>query len=128
MKREPEPVPVSVAHSVAHSFRKDVVVIVSYDRLNEMTHTTTWGRTPQDKLTAAEWGDQFAALLCGPNAPRTTFEDFRTVDAAHIKAALDELRTAAGKFLERHGALTGVARTAFDDVADLFRAAARPAT
>lgn len=120
-----KPVPVAAAEYVAHHCEKDVVVIISVDNSHELTHCTTFGKSPSDKVLAADWGDFLMAQLSGTDAPRRTFEDFR-LNAATIKAERDELLAAARKVYAdlnaRIDAAPDDAKPVFGGIADLHDA------
>jgi hypothetical protein len=75
MDSEYIPVPVTAARAAALNFKKDIVVIFSYDRKHQTGHTTTYGVTRADKEGAARLGDEVSKLIFGPKGQ--TFEDFR---------------------------------------------------
>lgn len=83
------PVPVHAARQIAEAFHKDAVVIVSLDRACEMTHTTTYGRSAEDKDFAAAWGDRMVrAVGVDPRREGVKFyEDFRDPTKAATAAA-----------------------------------------
>lgn len=71
------PVPVHAAKSLAETFRKSIVVILSLDRDHDLVNTTTYGKSARDKLVAAQWGETCAAAIgCDPTK-KDYSEDFR---------------------------------------------------
>jgi len=86
------PVTVEAARSVGICFHKDVVVILSIDRSHDLMHTTTWGRSAEDKVFAARWGDVLTAASGSDLTQRQTFEDFRTMERAALNAAAADRR------------------------------------
>ena len=46
-------VPVTVARAIAENFSKSQVVILAWDSVHQLTHTTTYGVTAADKENAA---------------------------------------------------------------------------
>jgi hypothetical protein len=92
------PVPVSAARDLAHSFAKDVVVILCYDRKHDLLHTTTYGRDASDKIRAAELGPVLAKAAGGFTPAGQPFEDFR--DPALRAERYDELLGASEEVLE----------------------------
>lgn len=84
-------VPVEAARSVGQLFDKNMVVILAYDRVHEKTHTTTWGRTPEDKLGVARLGD-ICAEACGADMSKTeVYQDFRAISAGEQAQKIDKL-------------------------------------
>lgn len=86
-----KPIPSSEAKTIAEKYDKQVVVILAIDRVHEMTHTTTYGVGPEDKLAAASLGDQLPFILGLTEGPRKFFEDFRTTQQAEWKVEKDRL-------------------------------------
>jgi hypothetical protein len=86
------PVPVEAAKHVAQVYEKDQVVILAWDRAHETLHTTTYGKTAEDKVSAGG-----LAVLCNQAAgldgePRTTFEHYKeNFDPALLKECLEVL-------------------------------------
>lgn len=89
-KPEYKPVPVIAAVHIAHHCDKDIVVIFSIDHAHELQHVTSFGKSPADKIVAAKFGDAIEKIV-GEVSLRTTFEDFRTLDAAKFKFERDKL-------------------------------------
>lgn len=98
------PVPVDVARAISENYSKSMVVILCYDDVHEVTHTTSYGREAFDKENAAA-----AAVLCtkavgGDLSRKQEYEDFHNnYDAA-------KLRTAQEIFIRiwRHQGITAV--------------------
>jgi hypothetical protein len=90
-----KPVTVSAAVKIAETFEKSRVVILSYDTAHELTHVTTYGTTPEDKLLAASAGDACAAVVGCDLNKITRYEDFGQIDVA---TAAMLLRQADGNF------------------------------
>jgi hypothetical protein len=90
------PFPVKVARQIADLYGKDIVIIFGANHATGMTHTATYGRSPQDKITAAELGP-IVAKACGTDVSQSTsFEDFRTnanltADLEKARARIDDL-------------------------------------
>jgi len=77
MKKGYQPVPVAVAKDIAEGHDKSIVIILSWDPVHGLLHTTTYGVSPIDKQWAAEGGD-IAAKALGADFDRLkTYEDFR---------------------------------------------------
>lgn len=74
---EYKPVPVEVALQVAQQFEKDGVIIVTLDKAHDLFHCTTYGKSHEDKVVVARWGDDVMALLSPAPEQRQAFEDFR---------------------------------------------------
>ena len=55
-----QPVPVDVAAQIAERFSKDIAIILTWDGLHNLVHTTTWGHSANDKLVAADAGETVA--------------------------------------------------------------------
>jgi hypothetical protein len=86
-----QPIPVAVASEIADKFEKDVVVIFAIDHAKDMTHLTTFGRTPNDKVIAAKFSD-YLHEQWGVSEEATKFEDFRSpLEAARVKVAAKRL-------------------------------------
>lgn len=89
------PVPVETAKEIAERFRKTMVVILSYDPVSEMTHTTTYGVEPLDKERAADVGAECAKFICGDGyARRKSYSDYRFVDEGKRTQKIERLTTA----------------------------------
>lgn len=86
-----QPVPVQAAAEVSNRFDKAVVVIISWDRKFNLIHTTTYGQSANDKLSAAALGDLLAAAAGADLSRRSTDEDFRSVTAAEWAQQKDKL-------------------------------------
>lgn len=86
-------VPVAVAGEIGRRYRKAMVVCLAYDDEFNLVHTTTWGRSADDKAHAARWGDELAKATGCDLADKRTHEDFRSESEAARNAVLvDELR------------------------------------
>jgi hypothetical protein len=100
-----QPVPVFAAERVASEFDKDVSVIVCYDRRHQKTHTTCFGRTPNDKVAGAALGKILSAAA-GANVERMSMaRGFEDVDKREYALWMQFLQSAAAKTLSQ---LTGV--------------------
>jgi hypothetical protein len=86
-----KPIPVDVAAYIASGYDKDIVVITAWSRQHEMTHTTTWGRSAEDKLRAADLGEVLAQAAGADLTQKKNYEDFR-LDAGRLKEENDRLR------------------------------------
>jgi hypothetical protein len=94
MRNEPHEyrtVPVAAAAELAQRFSKDIVVILCWDALHNLVHTTTWGHSANDKLVAADAGETAAKAIGCDLKQQRTYEDFR-LDAARLKEENDGLR------------------------------------
>lgn len=87
------PVPVEAAREVARRYGKCIVVIAAYDREHAEMHITTYGDGVAEKAMAAAGGERVAAALGMPPGG-TTYEDFRTIDAAKRALAIEQLTDA----------------------------------
>lgn len=83
-----KPVPVAAAVAVADQCEKDVVVILAIDRKHGLTHTTTYGRTAEDKSEAAHLGDYLTKAIGSDLNQAVSFEDFRSEETAAKNAML----------------------------------------
>lgn len=86
-KRSLEPcstrqIPVSVARQISRDFKKQVVVINAWDEQAQLLCTVTFGESQSDKIYASEAGKKCARALGMDINQRTTYEDFKTLDAA----------------------------------------------
>jgi hypothetical protein len=89
---EYKPIPVHVAKQIADHYEKSQVVIVAVDPVHDLTHTTTYGVSADDKVESALLGDWCAALIGCDVGKRTNYEDFRNdFDAARLKEAVELL-------------------------------------
>lgn len=70
-------VPVSVAKEISDNFDKSMVVIAAWDPVFGMLHTTTFGRTDQEKEWAAKAGEMVTQVLGADPAQAIRHEDFR---------------------------------------------------
>jgi hypothetical protein len=99
-----KPVPVEAAKQIAEHYDKDMVVILSYDSVHEMTHTTTYGKTAFDKENAAAAGEICAKAIGSDLSRKQIFEDFHDdYSPAKLREALEEnakLREACQHALE----------------------------
>ncbi len=118
------PVPVVEASRIADDFGKSMVVILAYDPIHQLTHTTTYGVSPADKELAATVGDACAKAICGEGfKQRVRFEDYRFIDEGVRTQALEKAIAACKG--ARHLCLSLLAhRTgATDDLIDTIRQA-----
>lgn len=88
------PVGSDAAARICEEFNKDATVIIAVDWKHDRTHTATFGKTPSDKLFAAGLGD-YIAKIAGNYDHAKTYEDFRLVENAQLKARIDELEAEA---------------------------------
>lgn len=114
-------IPVSVAREIAAGYKKTMVVILAYDPVHELTHTTTYGVSPYEKVRAAEVGDQCAKAICGEGFnQRRNFEDFRCVNAANAAVLIDRLiaalRASSYALQSLKAIRTGMTDAAIDEV------------
>lgn len=88
------PVPVDDAAAIANRRHKDVVVIISIDRRHDLMHTTSFGKTADEKPVAAELADQLMTAIGCDLSQKRNFEDFRDQrEAAQTAENLRRLRT-----------------------------------
>lgn len=106
-----EPVPVRAAVRIAEEFHKDVVVLISIDRVHDLGHCTSFGKAPQDKIEAAQIAD-FLMLQLGTNPAKNIYwEDFRAVPAANAKKTIDDVAKAVDWFLHTFQGDSGTGHT-----------------
>lgn len=110
-------VPVEVARDVARRCDKAMVVIVAYDEVHNRRTVTTYGRSPEQKVAAAEFGD-LLMTLDGADPSATRHEDFRTLDAARNAANVEVLSTACRSALHAMLSLRAVREGMSDDAID----------
>lgn len=111
---EYKPVPVDRAKGIALDFSKDIVIICVWDREHNLLHTTTYGVSPEDKVSAAKGGEIVAQALGMDLHKSTHYEDFRKdFDAAKARA----LHEAVKKHLP---ALQGMARQIISPTDNVF--------
>jgi hypothetical protein len=85
------PVPVQAARDISRLFGKQIVVIVSFDRVFGLLHTTTFGEQAEDKHPAAVLGEILAAAAGSDLSKATSFEDFRSRTVAEWAREKDDL-------------------------------------
>jgi len=66
-KPEYKDIPVSTALNIAEQYNKDQVIIVTWDKNHNTTHVTTFGKTKDDCLQAAEGGNRVKKALGWPD-------------------------------------------------------------
>lgn len=59
-------IPISAAKRIAEQFEKNQVIIVTWDAAHEMVHVTTYGKTKQDSIIAADGGNFIKKALGWP--------------------------------------------------------------
>lgn len=87
-----QPVPVIAAKGIADAYAKPIVAIVSWDPEHKRVHTTTYGVTAVDKLSAAALGELLATAAGADLTQKESYEDFRTVDAAERARRIEVLQ------------------------------------
>lgn len=71
------PIPVKAAELLAKRYDKSIVIIFAHDPIHGVLHTTTYGRSEQEKHWAALGGEIATKALGGLPDLKTPFEDFR---------------------------------------------------
>lgn len=61
-----QPIPILAAKEIAAVFDKNQVIIVTWDEAFGMMHVTTYGRTKEESIQAAEGGNFIKAALGWP--------------------------------------------------------------
>lgn len=100
-----KPVPVSAAVAIADQFDKEMVVILAYDAVHQLTHTATYGRTPRSKEIAADAGERCTVELGGAIEAKRTWEDFRNMTEAEAAAHIEILTNALREIRELMGGI-----------------------
>lgn len=91
-------VPVAIAKQIAEQCDKSQVVILAYDPVHMLTHTTTYGVSAFDKENAAAAGELLSKTMGCDLGRKVEYEDFhRDFDPALFKEALDLLATIRGR-------------------------------
>lgn len=83
-------VPVEVAKQISESYGKDIVIICCWNHEHSLLHTTTYGVSPKDKVSAATGGEICAKALMSDLARKTDYEDFRKDFDAGKQRAMEE--------------------------------------
>lgn len=96
------PVPVSEARRIGEKFKKSMAIIIAYDIEHALTHTTTWGKEPEDKEQAADVGETCTRLICGEGyEQRRSFEDYRFTDQGKRTKEIEDLKKENQKLREK---------------------------
>jgi len=69
-------IPVSEAREIAEKYGKDQVLIFAWDKESGYMHCTTYGKSSEDKMQAAQGGDRVAEFLTDVSQ-KVVYEDFR---------------------------------------------------
>jgi hypothetical protein len=89
MKDAYRPVPVQVARTIAEEYQKSCVIVLAYDPVYGLLHTTTYGSDPENKAWAAQ-GGQIAAKALGTLPEKNVdFEDYRLDQSKKLLSALN---------------------------------------
>src|SRR5690348_256470 len=84
------PIPVGEAKSIAETFAKSQVIILAWDPVHKVTHTTTFGVSAFDKENAAALGAKLTQAAGCDLSKATEYEDFhKDYDPALYKEAKD---------------------------------------
>ncbi len=102
MSDDYQPVPVSAAREIAETFAKDIVIINAWDRKHALLNTTTFGKTPEDKMNAAFGGELAAAALGAQLKESTTHEDYRVTLGRRMAALLMTIAVEHGGWHTAH--------------------------
>lgn len=87
------PVPVEAARAIANEFRKDVVIVIAVDRAHGQTHSTSYGRRPEEKEWAARLSEECMKTIGCDLSKATTHEDFRFRPEAETARLIEDLTT-----------------------------------
>jgi hypothetical protein len=91
---EYQPVPVAEAKRISDQYAKSMVVILVYDPVYCLTHTTTYGVSAFDKENAAASGEIAARALGSDLGRRQNHDDFHDdYSPALYREALEILKT-----------------------------------
>lgn len=86
-------IPVIVARMIAEKYAKNQVVILAWDAMHGLTHTTTYGVSAFEKENAAAVGAICTKAIGADLSAKQTFEDFHdNMDPALYREALELLR------------------------------------
>lgn len=77
MIKKYKPVPVEAARELADKYDKSIVLIWSWDPVHGLLHTTTYGKSLQEKHWAAQGGEIAAKALGAIMTEKEVYEDFR---------------------------------------------------
>lgn len=107
-----EPISVDVARGLADEYRKDMLLVVSWDAESNLTNVVTWGRKPQQKALAAKAGRRIEELL-GLGDPVEVHQDYRREGEAaqsvdELRRRLAAIRDALAKIVISEGEDAGV--------------------
>lgn len=83
-----KPVPVEVAEAISRTYEKAIVIILSYDTVYELLHTTTYGKTAEEKAQAVAGGEIASQALGAFEKNAITFQDYRLEQAIKLFRAL----------------------------------------
>ena len=126
-----EPIPVATARNVAAQHGRDVVVIVTWSRAANRMDTITYGRSANDKVTAAKLGE-ILTNAAGAGPPEATHEDFRERTAAQWAQEKDRLTRALKLAYHTLSSLRavreGIPDASLDEYIQFIRAAIDEAT
>jgi len=118
-------IPVDVARKLADDTGRDIMVIVGWDEDSDRMLIVTWGRTPDQKTSAAKAGELIEKCLGLDSSAAETYEDFRregeaarTVDA--LRRRISEIRERLSEIVISEGQdagcilLSGASPTHYD--------------
>lgn len=90
------PVPVEVAKRISDDYEKDIVIVLAWQRSSALIHTTTYGKTAEDKIASAVLGNSLTAAMGCDMSKSTIWEDFRLKPTAlakeHMEKAMELLQ------------------------------------
>ncbi len=85
------PIPVAEAKSLGDRYDKSIVIVFAWDPTFELIHTTTYGKSVQDKEWAAKGGEIATAALGGEVLQKLEFEDYRILRIRELEAEVSRL-------------------------------------
>jgi hypothetical protein len=83
-----QPVPVKDAVDISRRRSKALVIVFSYDANHNLMHCTTYGQTPELKVSAADLGDLVMKTIGCDLSQKRPHEDFRDSKTAAENATL----------------------------------------
>lgn len=85
------PVPVEIARMIADKYQKAIVIINTWDITHGLLHTTTYGRSLEQKHQAAK-GGEIAATALGADMPKADkYQDFRDMPTVPLSQNYEQV-------------------------------------
>lgn len=86
-------VPVDHAKQIAEEYKKSHVIILAWDSIHGLLHSTTYGVTKEQKHQAAYGGEKAAKALGADLLKMKPYEDFRKNELTLLESAKEALRS-----------------------------------